>query len=200
MSEIKKSKILTAARSAFLRFGYKRISMNEIAEAAGVSRPALYLLFKNKEEIFVSVFMQWLDETITSCNREMEKYETSEQKLMCAFEIWAVHPFEMMMRSPEAKELIECSFGFAQDATKQGYKIFEAAIVPVVASLAERRPALSHLAPEQIAHVLASAVRGFKQTAAKPAELRRLIEKLLVMSFSLDHDVFRGHRRIRRSA
>jgi hypothetical protein len=87
------------------------------------------------------VFMHWLNETIAACKREMEKCETSEQKLMCAFEIWAVHPFEMMMRSPEAKELIECSFGFAQDSIKQGYKIFEAAIVPVVASLARRNPA-----------------------------------------------------------
>ena len=57
MSESKKSKILTAARAVFLRYGYKRISMNDIAEAAGVSRPALYLLFKNKEEIFIGVFM-----------------------------------------------------------------------------------------------------------------------------------------------
>src|ERR1700691_3593767 len=198
MSESKKSKILTAARAVFLRYGYKRISMNDIAEAAGVSRPALYLLFKNKEEIFIGVFMQWVDETIAACKREMEKRETSEQKLMCAFEIWAVHPFEMMMRSPEAKELIECSFGFAQDSIKQGYKIFEAAIVPVVASLAERHPAKARMAPEQIAHVLASAVHGFKQTAAKPAELRLLIEELLVLSFRLDHDAIRGHGKIRR--
>jgi len=200
MSEAKKSKILTAARSGFLRFGYKRISMTDIAEAAGVSRPALYLLFKNKEEIFIGVFMQWLNETIAACKSEMEKCGTSEQKLMCAFEIWAVHPFEMMMRSPEAKELIECSFGFAQDSIKQGYKIFEAAIVPVVASLAGRNPAKAHMAPEKIVHVLASAVRGFKQTAAKPAELRLLIEELLVLSFSLDHDAIRRHVRIRQDA
>jgi TetR/AcrR family transcriptional regulator of autoinduction and epiphytic fitness len=198
MSETKKSKILTAARSVFLRYGYKRISMNDIAEAAGVSRATLYLLFKDKEQIFVGVFMQWVDETIAACKREMEKCGTSEQKLMCAFEIWAVHPFEMMIRSPEAKELIECSFGFAQDSIKQGYKIFEAAIVPVVASLSERHPAKARMAPAQIAHVLASAVHGFKQTAAKPAELRLLIEELLVLSFSLDHDAIRGHRRIPR--
>jgi len=200
MSETKKSKILTAARSVFLRYGYKRVSMNDIAEAAGVSRPALYVLFRNKEEIFVAVFMQWVDETVAVCIQEMEKCGTSEQKLMCAFEIWAVHPFEMVMRSPEAKELIECSFTFAQDSLRQGYKVFEAAIVPVVASLAERHPAKAYMAPEQIAHVLASAVRGFKQTTAKPAELRLLIERLLVLSFSLDHDTIRRHGKIRRGA
>ena len=45
MSEAKKSKILTAARSVFLRYGYRRVNMNDIAEAAGLSRPALYILF-----------------------------------------------------------------------------------------------------------------------------------------------------------
>jgi AcrR family transcriptional regulator len=198
MSETKKSKILTTTRSVFLRYGYKRVSMNDIAEAAGVSRPALYVLFRNKEEIFVGVLMQWVDETVAACKREMEKCGTSEQKLMCAFEIWAVQPFEMVMRSPEAKELIECSFEFAQDSLRQGYKIFETAIVPVVASLAERHPAKTYMTPEQIAHVLASAVRGFKQTVSKPAELRLLIERLLVLSFSLDHDTIRRHGRIRR--
>ena len=55
----KKTKILTAALSVFLRYGYRRVNMNDIAEAAGISRPALYILFRNKEEIFAGVILQW---------------------------------------------------------------------------------------------------------------------------------------------
>jgi AcrR family transcriptional regulator len=186
MKEIKKNNILTAARSVFLRYGYKRVSMTDIAEAAGVSRPALYLLFRNKEEIFIGVFMQWVDETLVSIEMEMAKLEVPEQKLICAFELWTVRPFEMMAKSPEAKELIDGGFGFAQDALRQGYRKFEAAITSVVAVLAKRHPARPQLLPAEIAHVLASATRGFKQTAATAAELRLLIEKLLTMSFGLD--------------
>jgi AcrR family transcriptional regulator len=199
MKEIKKGKILTAARSVFLRYGYKRVSMNEIAEAAGVSRPALYILFRNKEDIFVGVFMQWVDETLLAVKNEMAKVEAPEQKLTRAFELWSVHPFEMMMESPEARELIDGSFEFAQDALRQGYQMFETTITPAVASLAERRPLKRHLSPEEIAHLLASATRGFKQTAVKAAELRLLIEKLLMLSFSLDKDAFRRHGKVRRS-
>src|ERR1700690_1630229 len=96
MSETKKSKILTAARSVFLRYGYKRVSMNDIAEAAGVSRPALYVLFKNKEEIFVGVFLQWVDEAVGAIQKEISTVATPEEKIERAFEIWAVRPFEMM--------------------------------------------------------------------------------------------------------
>jgi AcrR family transcriptional regulator len=45
MSDDKRTRILAAARSVFLRYGFKRVNMNDIADAAGVSRPALYLLF-----------------------------------------------------------------------------------------------------------------------------------------------------------
>jgi hypothetical protein len=54
-----------------------------------------------------------------------------------------------------------------------------AAIVSVLASLAWRK---AQIAPERTAHVLASAARGFKQTADTPDELRALIKELLALS------------------
>jgi TetR/AcrR family transcriptional regulator of autoinduction and epiphytic fitness len=184
MSEAKKHKILTAAQSVFVRYGYKRVNMNDIAEAAGVSRAALYVLFENKEEIFVGVYRQWLDETLVLVKKEIERSGTRERKLLHAFEIWAVRPFEMIMTSPEAKELAECSFDFAQDALRQGYQKFEAMIAPVLAPPAKKRPAKAHMTPERTAHVLSSAVRGFKQAATSPDELRRLIKELLWLSLA----------------
>ena len=60
----KRDKVLTAARNTFLRYGFKRVTMNDIAEAAGISRPALYLVFDNKEEIFKGVYEHWVKETL----------------------------------------------------------------------------------------------------------------------------------------
>jgi AcrR family transcriptional regulator len=184
MNEPKRTKILTAARSVFLRYGFRRVSMQDIAEAADVSRPALYLLFKSKEEIFIGVYEQWVDETLAEIERGMATATTPQEKIERAFEIWAVRPFEMMINSPEAKELVECSLGFAQTSLSRGYLKFESIIVPVLATLTRRHSVKTPLKSERIAHVLASAVRGFKQTAATPAELRQLIMELLTLSFS----------------
>jgi AcrR family transcriptional regulator len=183
MGDEKKAKILAAALSVFLRYGFRRVTMNDIAEAAGMSRAALYLLFRNKEDIFVGVFGQWVDDTVAAIRAEMDAASAAVEKIARAFEIWAVQPFDMVMNSPEAKELVECSFDFAEDYLKQGYAKFEAAITPVVASLAGRRGDGVRMEPDRIAHVLASAVRGFKQSAATPDELRALIRALLVLSF-----------------
>jgi TetR/AcrR family transcriptional regulator, regulator of autoinduction and epiphytic fitness len=185
MNDVKKSRLLLEARAVFLRHGYKRVTMSDIAEAAGMSRAALYVGFKNKEDVFVGVFDQWVDQTIAEIVKVIASAATAAKKLELAFEIWAVKPFEMTMDSPEAKELLECSFDFAFVSLKRGYAKFERAVAPVIATLAEKRLAHANISPARTAHVLASAVRGFKQTAAKPAELRQLIKQLLLLSLTI---------------
>ncbi len=182
MDEAKKTKILTAALSIFLRYGYRRVNMTDIATAAGVSRPALYLLFKNKEEIFAGVILQWVDGAVAEIELEMANAATPGERIRCAFEIWAVRPFELTTNSVEAREIVDCSFEFAQTALRQGYEKFEATLAPVLASLLKKHPARARLSPQKAAHVLANAVRGFKQTATTPDEMRLLIHELLLLS------------------
>ena len=90
MNEAKKLKILTSARSVFLRYGYRRVNMGEIAKASDISRPALYLVFKNKEEIFIGVYLQWVHETVAEIEAAISAIATSKEKTERAFEIWSV--------------------------------------------------------------------------------------------------------------
>jgi AcrR family transcriptional regulator len=50
----------------FGRYGYKRTSMNLIAEAAGMSRPALYQHFSGKSAVFRAVATDLADELIAN--------------------------------------------------------------------------------------------------------------------------------------
>ena len=58
MSEHKREAVLAAARQVFMRYGYRRVTMGDIADAAKMSRPALYLVIPSKEEIFTAVVSQ----------------------------------------------------------------------------------------------------------------------------------------------
>jgi len=182
VKDSKKSKYLEAARSVFLRYGYKRANMSDIAQTAGISRAALYLVFRNKEEIFIGVLERWAEETIADVQKAVATGVTPREKLEQAFEIWAIRPYEIMTSSPEAKELIECSFDFAQASLRNAYKKFEATIAPIISVSASRPRGGVQLDAERTAHILASSVRGLKQTANTPVELRRLIEELLFLS------------------
>jgi AcrR family transcriptional regulator len=58
--------ILEAAFVAFQRYGFRRTAMRDIAEIAGVSRPALYLHYANKADIFIAVAAKLRDDVLAA--------------------------------------------------------------------------------------------------------------------------------------
>jgi AcrR family transcriptional regulator len=50
-----KEKIVDAALATFSKYGYDRTRMEDIAEAAKVSKGRLYLYFQNKEELLYAI-------------------------------------------------------------------------------------------------------------------------------------------------
>ena len=58
----KRGAIIAAARSAFLRQGYRGTSMDEITAAAGVSKQTVYKNFADKEQLFSQVVRITVDE------------------------------------------------------------------------------------------------------------------------------------------
>ena len=53
-SDDTREKILVASVKRFSKFGYRRTSINDVAEAAGLARATVYLYWKKKEDLFVA--------------------------------------------------------------------------------------------------------------------------------------------------
>jgi AcrR family transcriptional regulator len=53
-SEDTQEKILVAAIQRFSNFGYRRTSINDVAEEAGLARATVYLYWKRKEDLFIA--------------------------------------------------------------------------------------------------------------------------------------------------
>ena len=51
----KREAVFAVAGDVFARYGFRRTAMNDIAQAAGISRAALYLMVENKEDLFSEV-------------------------------------------------------------------------------------------------------------------------------------------------
>ena len=58
---MKKEQIIAAARKLFTKYGYKKVSMDEIAKEAKVSKKTVYAYFKDKEELFKYFIFEELD-------------------------------------------------------------------------------------------------------------------------------------------
>ncbi|WP_165070400.1 TetR/AcrR family transcriptional regulator [Paludisphaera rhizosphaerae] len=181
MADDKRERLLSAAKDVFLRYGYKRVSMNDIAEAAGISRPSLYLVFKSKEDVFRGVYRRWVEETVDEIERGASAFPTLEEKLRFAFDLWAVRAFEAARRSTEAEELMSCTLEFAKDEVKASDEAFGRCLAALIASARKGRRTKEALPPERTARILAGSVRGFKQTATDAAELRRMVADLLTL-------------------
>lgn len=82
-SELKRVRVLEGARKVFLAYGFERATMKDIAVTAGVSRPTLYLEFKDKRHIYRSLVSDLLEnevETITALMAENRRLATRMER------------------------------------------------------------------------------------------------------------------------
>lgn len=113
--EGKRERVLAGAKRLFLRYGFRRVTMGEIAELAGMSRPALYLIYANKEEVFRAVVASYHGGWQHLAEQRLLGCEGLEAKLESLARTWVVEPYVELMASPEASELFEAGHALAPD-------------------------------------------------------------------------------------
>jgi AcrR family transcriptional regulator len=86
--------ILDKAKNLFIEHGYHGLSMREIAEAVGVSKPALYYHFKDKEELFIAVLNKNLDNTGKEIDEIRSSSITSSEMIAKFIEYVLTQPAE----------------------------------------------------------------------------------------------------------
>ena len=69
-----KEVIINAARELFKNYGYKKVSMEEIAKEAKVTKKTVYSYFKDKE----SLFEYFIDEELETVKETIEGIESKE--------------------------------------------------------------------------------------------------------------------------
>lgn len=74
----KKEIVIEKARELFTKYGYKKVSMDEIAHASNVTKKTIYTYFKDKEELF----KYFIQEELEHIKKEMESYEKSNLPLI----------------------------------------------------------------------------------------------------------------------
>lgn len=65
-TQAKRENILRVARTLFMARGVQQVSVDEIAEAAKVSKVTLYKYFGSKDELYAEVVNQFMQETLVS--------------------------------------------------------------------------------------------------------------------------------------
>ena len=180
MAAGKEQKVIEAAKQVFVRYGFRRTTMADIAEAAHMSRPALYLVFRSKEEILVAVMSEVFAGILEEIRSGLSRFHTTQEKLTFAFDLWTVRGFELVQASPDAKDMLESSYEFATAVTTKAAADFTAILAGVLEPLVQNQKTVK-LSGHQIAEILANAMPGFKLAAANTEQLRKFIAGLLMI-------------------
>lgn len=80
-SEIKYKRLMEKAEELFIKLGYKAVSMDDIAEAAGISKMTIYKHFPSKENLFLEVVLSLMYRSTTMIEEEIRKIPGTLEKI-----------------------------------------------------------------------------------------------------------------------
>ncbi|RNA66576.1 TetR/AcrR family transcriptional regulator [Alteribacter keqinensis] len=88
------NRIVSTAHALFMEHGYRSVSTRRIADACGLTQPALYHHFSSKEAIYLEVLRTDLNRTKASLNRIAVLYDDVAE---CLFQM----TYYILVNSPE---------------------------------------------------------------------------------------------------
>lgn len=109
--------IIETARDLFMRYGIKRVTVEEICETAGVSKMTFYKHFNNKLDLALFILNKEFEEGINRYKRIMD---------------------QDIPYSKKAKEIIQMKLEISDDISREMLKDFAASSIPEVAELMHR--------------------------------------------------------------
>lgn len=83
----KYKQIIDAAVKVIAENGYNKSQVSKIAKQANVADGTIYLYFKNKDDILVSVFQEKMGQFIEKISRSIEKEQGADEKLLKLIEM-----------------------------------------------------------------------------------------------------------------
>ena len=162
----RRRQLLEAALSVFLKFGFRKTSMDEIARAANVSRQGLYLHFEKKEALFKAVVQHALAVALDAAGARLgDAALPVRQRLVGAFDEWLGRYVGAL--GAAGSDLGEATDALVQPLVREQNQRFVELLSKFMRSsglLAAYKPA--GLTSRQLAETLCATARGLKHECA----------------------------------
>gem|GEM_PF-1016932 len=81
-NDSRRKEILEKSTECFIKFGFNKTTLDEIGDAIGFNKAALYYYFKNKEELFVQVVNNQLTLGLNKLQAEVSDIPDNENKIL----------------------------------------------------------------------------------------------------------------------
>lgn len=83
----RRAAILDAAIETFAQRGFHHARVSDVARQAGVADGTIYLYFKSKDDLLISLFEEKMEEIVQTFRVEVNRHENSRERLRCFIEL-----------------------------------------------------------------------------------------------------------------
>ena len=176
--EEKREFVFEAASGVFSNYGFRRTSMNDIANAAGISRPALYIMFENKEDLFRQLVTQRQEHAISEAVDVLQRDTPMADRIVEAVLAYERTFYEPVSASPHGAELMDMGASLALAELRKGHdRLVDhlARAIENAVSLGEVDLSGINVKPKAFVELLLSSVGGQKKSATSLKDFRRRI-------------------------
>lgn len=189
--------ILEAAREAFAEGGYHRTSLDQIAEAAGVSKALLYEHFGSKRELHAAMLEAHVTELLERINAALADAEPGEARLRAGAEAFFSFLEErrgaaaIMLRNTGDPDVAEWLARLRDQVASEIVALMTAEVAGLVARDPEMAVAIEMIAQQQIG-AIQSLADWWGEHREVPRE--RLVEAVMDLSWVGMERVSAGER------
>lgn len=117
---------LTNALQIFFHYGYRKTSLDDLAQAIGVSRQTLYVRYKNKKNIFQLVMINMMESLMRQCETAAKEDNESsiQDKLLRLVDLWHGKQYRNLQSSAHSAEIIDESMAMIGDVIEEKQKAY----------------------------------------------------------------------------
>ena len=180
--DAKRARILQAGMKAFLAYGYSRVTMDQIAQTAEMSRPALYLLFKNKADIYRALAAKLVSESFEKARVALQADGTFGERVNAAVDTCMISAYADIAASPHGAEILDAKSTLASDLLVSWKRDLGAIVQSAIEREAQRTGvdlAASDLSAEILSQFLLDGIEGMKHRLTDPDQQRKALRGLL---------------------
>lgn len=163
--DLRQQAILAAAWHAFAAYGYRKTSMDDIAKGAGMSRPALYLHYRNKPDIFRTLVQSYYDQATVAVETALAGPGSLADVLAAAFHAQGGETFKAMLNSPHGMELLDATNMSATDIVLAGEERMRLIYATWLNRIAETGQGNLTGSAKDLAAMITAALKGIKMAA-----------------------------------
>ena len=173
----KKEYIMDIAKERFDRFGFKKTTVDEICQDARISKKTLYEYFKDKEDLFVSLFMR---EALASRKVVLGRLKNIDEPLEKIKKFFKFAG-EYFKKEPFMVKVLEDENGLYAPFLKKKYRTFvEEGILDFIADIIKegiKKGELRDVDPHITAYIIFKLFQAFTYAKTMPLRGRQKSER-----------------------